>query len=247
MADTLRDSAKAAVAELHRRGLRTLIITGDQEATARAIAAELGIDDVHAGLLPEQKLAAIDAERAAGHTLAMVGDGVNDAPPCPRPRRDRHGSGTDIARESADVVLISSDLNDLAHTLFVAKRARRIVMFNFIGTIAVDLIGIGLAAFGLLQPGRGSPHPCRERDDVHPQLRAPHPRQTEQGGEHWSCEHPIARVKTKAQLTCDYAERVYSDGPTMRLIDAWAGRTLPLEWGSRPALTFHAPVDTERS
>ncbi|TDT31029.1 heavy metal translocating P-type ATPase [Naumannella halotolerans] len=153
LADTLRDSAKAAVAELHRRGLRTLIITGDQEATARAIAAELGIDDVHAGLLPEQKLAAIDAERAAGHTLAMVGDGVNDAPALAHAHVGiAMGSGTDIARESADVVLISSDLNDLAHTLFVAKRARRIVMFNFIGTIAVDLIGIGLAAFGLLSP-----------------------------------------------------------------------------------------------
>lgn len=153
LADTLRDSAKAAVAELHRRGLRTLIITGDQEVTARAIAVELGIDDVRAGLLPEQKLAAIDAERAAGHTLAMVGDGVNDAPALARAHVGiAMGSGTDIARESADVVLISSDLNDLAHTLFVAKRARRIVMFNFIGTIAVDLIGIGLAAFGLLSP-----------------------------------------------------------------------------------------------
>jgi heavy metal translocating P-type ATPase len=153
LADTIRDSAKQAVAELHRRGLRTLIITGDQDATARAVAAELGIDDVRAGLLPDQKLAAIDAERAAGHRLAMVGDGVNDAPALARADVGiAMGSGTDIARESADVVLISSDLDDLTRTVHVARRARRIVMFNFVGTIAVDLIGIALAAFGFLSP-----------------------------------------------------------------------------------------------
>ncbi|MDR1450098.1 MAG: cadmium-translocating P-type ATPase [Propionibacteriaceae bacterium] len=153
LADTIRDSAREAVAELRRRGLRTLIITGDQEAAARAVAAELGVDDVRAGLLPDQKLAAIDAERAAGHRLAMVGDGVNDAPALARADVGiAMGSGTDIAQESADVVLISSDLHDLAHTLHVARRARRIVMSNFAGTIAVDLIGMGLAAFGLLGP-----------------------------------------------------------------------------------------------
>lgn len=153
LADATRGSAKEAVAELHRRGLRTLIITGDQEASARAVAAELGIGDVRAGLLPDQKLAVIDAERAAGHSLAMVGDGVNDAPALARANVGiAMGSGTDIARDSADVVLISSDLLDLVHTVRVAKRARRIVMFNFVGTIAVDLVGMGLAAFGLLGP-----------------------------------------------------------------------------------------------
>ncbi|MFT3889421.1 MAG: cation-translocating P-type ATPase [Arachnia sp.] len=153
LADTLRGTAKEAVAQLHRRGLRTLIITGDQEATAHAVAVELGIDDVRAGLLPEQKLDAIDAERAAGHRLAMVGDGVNDAPALATADVGiAMGSGTDIARESADVVLISSDLNDLVRTVHVARRARNIVLFNFAGTIAVDLVGMGLAAFGLLDP-----------------------------------------------------------------------------------------------
>ncbi|WP_454296568.1 heavy metal translocating P-type ATPase [Salana multivorans] len=153
LADVIRDSARAAVAELHRRGLRTLIITGDQEATARAVAAELGIADVRAGLLPEEKLAAIDAERAAGHRLAMVGDGVNDAPALARADVGiAMGSGTDIARESADIILISSDLGDLVTTVQVARRARRIVMANFAGTIAVDLVGMALAALGLLGP-----------------------------------------------------------------------------------------------
>ncbi|MGP5241683.1 heavy metal translocating P-type ATPase [Corynebacterium flavescens] len=153
LADTIRDSAKQAVAELHRSGLRTLIVTGDQEATAREVANELGIDEVHAGLFPEQKLSTIDAERAVGHRLAMIGDGVNDAPALARADVGiAMGSGTEIARDSADVVLISSDLNDLVRTVQVAKRARRIVMFNFAGTIAVDLIGVGLAACGLLSP-----------------------------------------------------------------------------------------------
>ncbi|WP_210603929.1 heavy metal translocating P-type ATPase [Brevibacterium oceani] len=153
IADAVRETAKDAVAQLHRMGLRTMMITGDQPSTAHAVAARLGIDDVRAGLLPEEKLAAIDAERAAGHGIAMVGDGINDAPALARAHVGiAMGSGTDIARESADVVLISSDLGDLIHTVGVARRARRIVMVNFIGTIAIDLIGMVLAAFGLLSP-----------------------------------------------------------------------------------------------
>lgn len=153
LADTLRGSTKAAVTALHRRGLRTLMITGDTEPTAWAVAAELGIDDVRAGLLPEEKLGAIDAERAAGHRLVMVGDGVNDAPALARADVGiAMGSGTDIARESADVILISSDLDDLVGTISTARQARRIVMFNFAGTIAIDLVGMVLAAFGYLTP-----------------------------------------------------------------------------------------------
>ncbi|MDR1078246.1 MAG: cadmium-translocating P-type ATPase [Propionibacteriaceae bacterium] len=153
LADPIRHTASQAVAELQRQGLRTLIITGDRAATAHAVAASLGIDQVRAGLLPEQKLAAIDSERAAGHRLAMVGDGVNDAPALARADVGiAMGGGADIARESSDVVLISSDLNDLVRAVAVARRARRIVMFNFAGTIAVDLIGMLLASFGLLSP-----------------------------------------------------------------------------------------------
>ncbi|WP_422117064.1 heavy metal translocating P-type ATPase [Brachybacterium sp. UNK5269] len=153
LADTVRASARGAIAELRRRGVRVMMITGDNERTAAAVAGELGIDEVRAGLLPEQKLAAIDAERAQGRRLAMVGDGVNDAPALARADVGiAMGSGTDIAQDSADVVLISSDLDDLARTLFIARRARRIVMVNFVGTIAIDLIGIVLAAFGLLGP-----------------------------------------------------------------------------------------------
>ena len=153
LADTVRDSARQSVAELRRMGLRVIVLTGDRESTARAVAAELGIDEVRAELLPDEKLAAIDAERAAGRRVAMVGDGVNDAPALARADVGiAMGSGTDVARESADVVLISSDLGDLVRTIRTARRARRIVMANFVGTIVIDLVGMGLAAFGLLSP-----------------------------------------------------------------------------------------------
>jgi heavy metal translocating P-type ATPase len=153
LSDVIRDTARPAIAELHRRGLRTLMITGDQTVTAQAVATELGIDDIRAELLPDEKLTAVDAERAAGHKLAMVGDGVNDAPALARADVGiAMGSGADIARESADVVLISSDLNDLVRTVWVARRARRIVTVNFIGTVAVDLVGMILAGLGLLSP-----------------------------------------------------------------------------------------------
>ncbi len=153
LADAVRDSAGRSVAELHRMGLRTLMLTGDVEQTARAVAGEIGVGEVRAGLLPDEKLTVIEAERAAGHKVAMVGDGVNDAPALARADVGiAMGSGTDIARESADIVLISSDLNDLVRTVGTARRARRIVMANFVGTILVDLIGMVLAAFGYLSP-----------------------------------------------------------------------------------------------
>lgn len=153
LADAIRDSAQSAIAGLKKLGLRTMMLTGDQETTARAVAAELGIDEVHAGLLPDDKLAIIDAQRTAGRTIAMIGDGVNDAPALAHATVGiAMGSGTDIAQESSDVVLISSDLNDLAHTVRVAKRARKIIIFNFIGTVAIDVLGMILAAYGLLSP-----------------------------------------------------------------------------------------------
>jgi len=153
LTDTIRGSARGAVSDLRRLGLRTVMLTGDQPAAAHTVGAELGIDDVRAGLLPDQKLAALNTERAAGHLLAMVGDGVNDAPALARADVGiAMGSGTDIARESADVVLISSDLGDLVRTVRVACRARRIVLANFVGTIAVDLVGMTLAALGILGP-----------------------------------------------------------------------------------------------
>ncbi|MCI1636249.1 heavy metal translocating P-type ATPase [Bifidobacterium sp.] len=153
LADAPRTSAASCIAELHRQGIRVVMLTGDRTQVAEEIAKQLGIDHVHAELLPEDKATALKRQREAGHRIAMVGDGVNDAPVLALADVGiAMGSGTDIARESADVVLISSDLNDVASLLHTARRARRIIMCNFVGTIVVDAIGMLLAAFGILTP-----------------------------------------------------------------------------------------------
>ncbi|MBO0810457.1 MAG: cadmium-translocating P-type ATPase [Microlunatus sp.] len=153
VADTVRDSARSCVTELRRLGLQPVMITGDNRATARAVADQLGIEDVRSQLLPADKVAAVESLRSAGRRVAMVGDGINDAPALARAAVGiAMGTGTHIARETADVVLISADLADLTRTVRIARHARRIVMTNFIGTIAVDLIGMVLAALGVLGP-----------------------------------------------------------------------------------------------
>ena len=134
-------------------GLRTVLLTGDTEAIAQAVGKRLGLDEAHAGLLPDEKVAKIKALRAAGRRVAMVGDGINDAPALAEAGVGvAMGSGTDVARESADVVLLGNDLLKFVETVQVARRCRRIIWFNFAGTLAVDSIGMGLAAVGLLNP-----------------------------------------------------------------------------------------------
>ena len=153
IADVLRSEAKDAVAALRRMGLRVILLTGDAEAVASAVGRQLAIDEVEADLLPTGKLARIDALLAERRTVAMVGDGINDAPALMRASVGvAMGSGTDVARESAPVVLLGNDLRTVAETLRIARRCHRIIMANFGGTLLVDCIGVGLAAFGLLGP-----------------------------------------------------------------------------------------------
>lgn len=153
LADAVRGSARQAVAALRAMGLEVSMVTGDREPTARAVAGQLGIGRVHAGLLPDEKMTVVDALRSQGRRVVMIGDGVNDAPALARADVGiAMGSGTDVVRDSADVVLISSSLDDLVDTVAVARRARRIVTFNFAGTVAVDLLGMMLAGIGLLTP-----------------------------------------------------------------------------------------------
>jgi Cd2+/Zn2+-exporting ATPase/Cu+-exporting ATPase len=153
VADVLRPEAAGAVAALRRLGLRTVLLTGDAAAVAQAVGKELGADEVEADLLPDQKAARVKGLVAAGKKVAMVGDGVNDAPALTEASVGvAVGSGTDVARESADVVLIGNDLSRFVETLQVARRCRRIIWFNFAGTLLVDGFGVGLAAFGLLNP-----------------------------------------------------------------------------------------------
>ncbi len=153
IADTIRPEAPDAILALRRLGIRTVLLTGDTPAVAQAVGRALQVDDVQAGLLPEAKVAAVHQLASGGHTVAMVGDGVNDAPALMHATVGiAMGSGTDVARESADVVLLGSDLSKFVETVQIARRAQRIIRFNFGGTLAVDIAGVGLASVGLLNP-----------------------------------------------------------------------------------------------
>jgi Cd2+/Zn2+-exporting ATPase/Cu+-exporting ATPase len=151
--DMVRPEAKGAVASLKAMGLRTVLLTGDAQRVADDVGKRLGVDEVAAELLPEEKLQYVTRLTEMSHTVAMVGDGVNDAPALAKATVGiAMGSGTDVAQESADVVLIGSDLTKLVETLQIARRSRRTIMQNFVGTLIVDTIGVGLAAFGFLNP-----------------------------------------------------------------------------------------------
>jgi P-type Cu+ transporter len=151
--DVLRPESIRAVAEFRKMGLRTILLTGDIASIAIEIGKELGIDEVGAGLLPEKKLERINVLLKQGGTVAMVGDGVNDAPALMQASVGiAMGSGTEVARESANVVLLGNDLSKLVETLRIARRCKRIIMQNFTGTLLVDGLGVALAAFGFLNP-----------------------------------------------------------------------------------------------
>jgi Cd2+/Zn2+-exporting ATPase/Cu+-exporting ATPase len=153
VADLLRPEAKAAIQSLKSMGLKTILLTGDSKAIAEAVGKGLGVDEIAAELLPENKLQRVEELLAQGKKVVMVGDGVNDAPALARATVGvAMGSGTDVARESSDIVLIGSDLTRFVETVRIARRCHRTIMQNFAGTLVVDTIGVGLAACGFLNP-----------------------------------------------------------------------------------------------
>jgi P-type Cu+ transporter len=153
IADTVRPEARRAIEAFNRMGIRSVLLTGDSKPVAEMVAHELGISEVEADLSPEMKLACIKSLVAGGRIVAMVGDGINDAPALAEASVGvAMGSGTDVARESADIVLLGNDLMKFTETLAIARWTRRIIWWNFAGTIGVDMIGIALASVGLLNP-----------------------------------------------------------------------------------------------
>lgn len=153
VADALRPEARKAVGALHEMGLRTVLLTGDARPVAELIAKQVGIDVIHAGVLPHQKSELIKQLVDSGRKVAVVGDGINDAPALIQATVGiAMGSGTEVARESANILLIGNDLLRLVDTIKISRRCHRIIMQNFAGTLIVDSIGVGLAAFGLLNP-----------------------------------------------------------------------------------------------
>lgn len=153
IADVLRPEAKTAVAALRAMGLKTILLSGDTQGVTTAVGHDLGVDEAVGELLPEQKAKWTRELRARNRNVAMVGDGINDAPALVEANVGiAMGSGTDVARESADVILIGSDLSKFVETLRVARHCRGIIMQNFVGTLVVDSVGVGMAAFGYLNP-----------------------------------------------------------------------------------------------
>ena len=155
LADRLRQGAATAVRDLGDMGLDVLMLTGDSAASAGDVARVLDLNEnrVRAGLLPTDKEEVVRSLRRAGKCVAMVGDGVNDAPALSAADVGiAMGTGTDVAREAGDVVLVGSAPADLVETVRVARRARGIIMVNFVGTVVVDVVGMVAAGLGLLGP-----------------------------------------------------------------------------------------------
>ena len=151
--DQLRPSAAPAVKSLHDMNIKVVLLTGDTRNAAESVADHLGIIQVYSELLPQQKTQFIAEQVRRGRTVAMLGDGINDAPALSEATVGiAMGAGTDVARESADVVLIGNDLAKFVETVRIARNCRRVILQNFYGTLIVDTIGIGLAAVGLLNP-----------------------------------------------------------------------------------------------
>jgi len=151
--DRLRPEAIAAVQAMKRMNLQVELLTGDLLTVANKVGRTLGVDHVLAELLPHQKLERIDSLIQAGRIIVMVGDGVNDAPALAKANVGvAMGSGTDVARQSANVLLLGNNLMDFVETLRIARQCRRVIMTNFVGTLAVDAVGVALAAVGILNP-----------------------------------------------------------------------------------------------
>ena len=156
VADPVRDSTAAAIKELHAQGLRIIMATGDNERTARAVAATLGIDEVRAGILPDDKRALIEGLRKKGKKVAMAGDGVNDAPALAAADVGiAMGTGADVAVESAGMTLLGGDLMGIVRARKLAHATVRNIKQNLFFAFAYNVIGIPVAA-GVLYPFTGT-------------------------------------------------------------------------------------------
>src|SRR5947209_13787611 len=150
VADVVREESREAVRALHDRGIEVVMMTGDARPVAEAVASELGIDTVFAGVLPEQKAGKIEELKRAGKRVAMVGDGVNDAPALVTADVGiAIGAGTDVAVEAGDIVLVRSDPRDVARIISLSRARYRKMSQNLWWAAGYNIVAIPLAA-GLL-------------------------------------------------------------------------------------------------
>ena len=153
VADAVKPTSAQAITELRGLGLRPVLLTGDHEAAARSVAAEVGIDDVIAGVLPEEKVATVERLQESGAIVAMVGDGVNDAAALAQADLGMAmGTGTDVAIEAADLTLVRGDLRSAVDGLRLSRRTLAIIKGNLFWAFAYNAAAIPLAMAGLLNP-----------------------------------------------------------------------------------------------
>ncbi len=153
VADTVKPTSAAAVGELRDLGLRPVLLSGDHEAAARAVAAEVGIEEVIAGVLPEGKVEVVRRLQAQGQRVAMVGDGVNDAAALAQADLGlAMGGGTDAAIEASDLTLVRGDLRAAATAIRLARATLRTIKGNLVWAFGYNVLALPLAAAGFLNP-----------------------------------------------------------------------------------------------
>jgi Cu+-exporting ATPase len=152
VADPIKESTPDAVAGLHEEGLRIVMLTGDNERTARAVAKRLGLDEVRADVLPDQKAEVVKRLQAEGRVVAMAGDGVNDAPALAQAQVGiAMGTGTDVAMESAGVTLVKGDLRGILRARRLSRRTMGNIRQNLFFAFVYNSLGVPVAA-GILYP-----------------------------------------------------------------------------------------------
>lgn len=151
VADTLRGTSAAAIAQLHDLGVKTLMLSGDNQAAASAIAAQVGIDEARGNLLPEDKLQAVEALASKGHVVGMVGDGINDAPALARAHIGfaMGAAGSHTAIETADVALMDDDLRKVGEFIALSRRTRRLLIQNIALALGVKAVFLALTFLGM--------------------------------------------------------------------------------------------------
>jgi Cu+-exporting ATPase len=153
IADPVKDSSPAAIATLKKMGIRTVMLTGDRKVTAEAVGRQVDVDEVRADVLPQEKADVIKEIQASGAIVAMVGDGINDAPALAQADISiAMGSGSGVALETAEIALLRNDLRSIPEAIRLSRRTLRTIKQNLFWAFIYNIIGLPLAAMGMLNP-----------------------------------------------------------------------------------------------